>query len=118
MTCSGTSNTLPSTKHRLSTFGTALLKANRSNVTFEEIRQAIFQSDLEDFNSYVRAMLALLSLDQRDISLSKVDDTTLLVIRDAWNFFPHRPLGNRCPAEIMVEHLPRPNTDRNRQHQK
>ena len=30
--------------------GAALLKANRSNVTFEEIRQAILMSEPEDFN--------------------------------------------------------------------
>jgi hypothetical protein len=25
------------------------------------------------------------------------------VIQDAWNYFPHRFLNGRCPAEVMAE---------------
>jgi hypothetical protein len=41
-------------------------------------------------------MLAALDCDVDDI-----DERELRIIQDAWNYFPHRFLNGRCPAEVF-----------------
>jgi hypothetical protein len=31
------------------------------------------------------------------------EDAVAAVIQDAWNYFPHRSLKGRCPAEVMAD---------------
>jgi hypothetical protein len=41
-------------------------------------------------------------LAARSCEVDDTGDAMLQVIQDAWNYFPHRALGGRCPAEIMM----------------
>jgi IS30 family transposase len=50
----------------------------------------------------------LSAIDREDID--RIDDEEIQVIQDAWNYFPHRALGGKCPAEIMAEQLRRRRT--------
>jgi hypothetical protein len=36
-------------------------------------------------------------------TVEDVDDAALQVISEAWNYFPHSLLDDRCPIEIMIE---------------
>ena len=72
-----------------------------STITVDKVRNLIFEADISDFRVYLTAMLSALGCDDID----SIDESELQVIQDAWNYFPHRTLNGRCPAEIMAEKL-------------
>jgi hypothetical protein len=74
---------------------TLLLKRG-SSVPMETFRELIFEATPADNSAYLRAVLTALDCDVDDI-----DDEELRVIQDAWNYFPHRFLNGRCPAEVF-----------------
>lgn len=68
---------------------------------FETIQAMIYDFERDDFQLYLFAMLRAF----RCKSIEATDQETLQVIQDAWNYFPHRDLGNRCPAELMAQEI-------------
>ena len=83
-----------------------LLEDAESAVTIHNVKSLIFEADTSDFHAYLKAMLS--AIDREDID--RIDDEEIQVIQDAWNYFPHRALGGKCPAEIMAEQLRRRRT--------
>lgn len=61
------------------------------------LKTLIYDFDMGDSRLYLFAMLKALRFD----NIEEVDQDTLQVIQDAWNYFPHRFLDGRCPAEVM-----------------
>ena len=64
----------------------------------DTIKKMIFDFASEDFRLYLFAMLKAF----RYHDIDDIDQATLQVIQDAWNYFPHRFLNGRCPAEVMA----------------
>ena len=78
---------------------TNLLQDAESFVTIDKVKALIFEAEAPDFRTYVPAMLSALNCDNIDDS----DDVMVQVIQEAWNYFPHRSLKGRCPAEVFAE---------------
>jgi hypothetical protein len=75
-----------------------LLAAFESEATVEDVQDLILYHDGTAHPSECFADMSMLfNAGEDDL------DTLLPVIQDAWNYFPHRSLGGRCPAEIMVD---------------
>ena len=75
-----------------------LLVSFESEATVEEIKQLIFEHDGQTPPSeWLVDLVDLFRAEEADV------DSLLPVIQDAWNYFPHRSLGGRCPAEVMVD---------------
>jgi hypothetical protein len=67
-------------------------------VTLGEIKTLIFNEDAHRaFNHFVIEMTETFGADDAEL---------LALIQDAWNFFPHRRLDGRCPAELILEQSP------------
>ncbi len=79
-----------------------LLTRTKTSTTLDDIKTMIFQERGEKaFNAYLKNLWPLMeTVDRQDI-----DDDALQILEDAWNYFPHRRLGGRCPAELMAEQL-------------
>jgi hypothetical protein len=78
----------------------ALLKQAKSGATVEEVKTLVYEKgSIFSFNVYVRMVLAQLTTPGRDVDI----DTLYPVIEDAWNYFPHREFGGKCPAELFAE---------------
>src|ERR1035441_10004916 len=77
-----------------------LLKQARSSATLEDIKRAIpNESPTTGRANYFADLLAMF-----DTPLSTIDfDASAAAVQEAWNYFPHRSLNGRCPAEIMME---------------
>ncbi len=89
-----------------------LLTSFESEATLDDIKQLIFEHDGTTHPSECFVDLAiLLNAGQDDL------EPVLPLIQDAWNYFPHRSLGGRCPAEVMVD-LAVPRKPRRRKTQK
>jgi hypothetical protein len=79
-----------------------LLVSFESEATVEDIKQLILEHDGKAHPSECFVdLIDLFRAEKADV------DFLLPVIQDAWNYFPHRSLGGRCPAEVMVD-LARP----------
>jgi hypothetical protein len=76
-----------------------LLQGAKSHKTLDDVSNLIFEGEATDFRLYLTAMLATFNCTDLD----DLDETVLQVIQDAWNYFPHRCLNGRCPAEIMMQ---------------
>ena len=74
-----------------------LLKRRGSTATVEDIEKLVLTHDTAKHPAECFAAIAL-TLDAGADEL----ESLIPVIQDAWNYFPHRSLGGRCPAEIMV----------------
>jgi hypothetical protein len=75
-----------------------LLVSFDSEATVEEIKRLILEHDGTTHPSECFAdLIDLFRAGKDDL------DSLLPVIQDAWNYFPHRSLGGRCPAEVMVD---------------
>jgi hypothetical protein len=70
-------------------------------LTAERIQQVVFEADNTDLQTFISFMLAALSCNEID----DVDQATLQLIQDAWNYFPHRCLDGKCPAELMARSI-------------
>lgn len=74
-----------------------MLRRSQSFLTIGEVKALVFEADVPQFRTYLAALLAALGYDR----LADADDSVLQVIQDAWNYFPHRFLDGRCPAEVF-----------------
>ena len=77
----------------------ALVRAHRSAATLEQITTMIFEEDPEraSFSTYLDVLVYLTG--------APIDDHVLQILEDSWNYFPHRRLGGRCPAEVFGARL-------------
>src|SRR5262249_19245788 len=80
------------TEERLATLMHALFRRSP-----DAVRCLVFEGDPANYRTYLSTMLTWLGHD----SIATVDEEELQVIQDAWNYFPHRNLDGRCPAEFM-----------------
>ncbi len=82
-----------------------LLGRYGSTATPNDIKALIFGQDHTNRPSqWVADLVVIFKAPSEDIG------SLLPVIQDAWNYFPHRSLGGRCPAETFAElaRAPRP----------
>jgi hypothetical protein len=75
-----------------------LLDNVKNAASLDTIRDIIYDFAGEEFQLYLVIMLKAFRYDDID----DVDQATLQVIQDAWNYFPHRSLDGRCPAVGFV----------------
>jgi hypothetical protein len=80
-----------------------LLKAAKSSTTLNDVAHMISEAETEDFAGYVSTMMMVLNCPELD----NHEDGTLATIQDAWNYFPHRALNGRSPAEILMRDTPK-----------
>jgi hypothetical protein len=74
-----------------------LLRRFGSEATAEDITQMILEHDETMSPSECLANLIMLfNASENDL------DSLLPVVQEAWNYFPHRSLHGRCPAEVMT----------------
>jgi hypothetical protein len=76
-----------------------LLDNVENAASLDTIKGLIYDFESDEFKLYLFAMMK--PFRYKDID--DVDEATLQVIQDAWNYFPHRFLNGRCPAEVMAE---------------
>jgi hypothetical protein len=76
-----------------------LLDNVENAASLDTIKGLIYDFESDEFKLYLFAMLKAFRYKEID----DVDQATLQVIQDAWNYFPHRFLNGRCPAEVMAE---------------
>lgn len=74
------------------------LRRANSFLTLGQVMALVFEADAQASRSYLEAMLTAFDTDVDD-----VDQSLLQLFQDAWNFFPHRFLDGRCPAELFDE---------------
>jgi len=75
-----------------------LLLRSKSGVTLDNVQSLIFDES-DKFAVYLPRLLAFFDSADNGINI----DTLLPVIQDAWNYFPHRSLDGRSPAEVFAE---------------
>ena len=57
----------------------------------------VFEHDgVTDPSECLADLLMLFNAGEDDL------DHLLSVVQESWNYFPHRSLGGRCPAEVMI----------------
>jgi hypothetical protein len=82
------------------------LKNTASFLNVEKVRALVFESDASMARTFLSAMLTAFDCD-----IDTLDRELLYLIQDAWDYFPHRFLQGRCPAETMIalfqDELPR-----------
>lgn len=76
-----------------------LLDYVENSASLNSIKKLIYDFERDGSKLYLLAMLRAFRFDK----IEDVDQDTLQVIQDAWNYFPHRFLNGRCPAEVMEE---------------
>ena len=74
------------------------LRRANSVLTLQQVMAFTFESDPQGHRAYLELMLTAFDTDVDD-----VDQSLLQLFQDAWNFFPHRFLDGRCPAELFDE---------------
>ena len=78
----------------------ALLKQSGSGATVDQFKKFIYEKgSVISLGDYVSATLRQFPTRRRDVDV----DTRLSVPTDAWNYFPHRARGGKCPAELVSE---------------
>lgn len=75
----------------------ALQKAG-SFLNVEKVMCLVFESDASAAPTFLSAMLTAFDGD-----VATANSEILYLIQDAWNYFPHRFLNGRCPAEVMAD---------------
>jgi hypothetical protein len=83
-----------------------LLEQAHTGVPVDLIKSVIFDYSHKRFNLYVRQLFAMFDSSPHPIG----EDILLPVIADAWNYFPHKSLNGRSPAEVMAEQMRPPGT--------
>src|SRR6476660_1204488 len=78
-----------------------LLQESEVGLPLDAVQNLIFEYNHARFKTYVAQMLALF----RSAGHLADEDAVVAVIQDAWNYFPHRSLNGRCPAEVMADLL-------------
>ena len=99
-------NSIVQYREMLSTRISFLLERFGSTATVEDFKRIILEHDEARHPSECFGdLLMLFSAGEEDL------DHLLPVVQEAWNYFPHRSLGGRCPAIAMVD-LAQPRTRR------
>jgi hypothetical protein len=70
-----------------------LLKKVKSDFTFEDVKDAIYNETETDDMTKIVAMFDTGESDE----LSNILD----IVTDAWNYFPHKALGGKSPEEML-----------------
>jgi hypothetical protein len=78
-----------------------LLQMPGIDVPLDVIKFLIFDYHHTRFNDYTAQLLAMFALSERPLD----ERFVLSIIEDAWNYFPHRSLNGRSPAEVTAEQL-------------
>lgn len=73
-----------------------LLEQTESNFCLEDIKEIIYNEEDQDDLTDVIAMF--------DRGQPEEMETTLELVTDAWNYFPHKSLGGLCPMEKVKEY--------------
>ena len=71
------------------------LQKSASFLNVEKVRCLVFESNASAATTFLSAMLTAL-----DCELQTIDTEFLYLIEDVWDYFPHRFLQGRCPAEV------------------
>ncbi|MGB7958246.1 MAG: hypothetical protein WCF77_05430 [Minisyncoccia bacterium] len=72
----------------------ALLKKVKSDFTFKDVTDAIYN---ETEQGDLTKMIAMFDTGEGD-ELSNILD----ILTDAWNYFPHKSLGGKSPEEMLL----------------
>ena len=72
----------------------ALLKKVKSDFTFEDVKDAIYNETEQGDMTRIIAMFDTGKMDE----LNNILD----VVTDAWNYFPHKALGGKSPKEMLL----------------
>jgi hypothetical protein len=68
-----------------------------SFLNVEKVSYLVFECDASAARTFLSAMLTAF-----DCHVTTAGPEILYLIQDAWDFFPHRFLQGRCPAELIV----------------
>lgn len=72
-----------------------LIKKTKSDISLEEIQDIIYdETDFDDLNDIIRMF---------DMGSPYELQNIIETLNDAWNYFPHRVLNGRCPAEVIEQ---------------
>ena len=74
-----------------------MLKETESDFTLDHVRDVIFHEEDND------DMMKVVAMFDRGGDASELSDV-LELVTDAWNYFPHKVLGNISPAEKLLEY--------------
>jgi hypothetical protein len=78
----------------------ALLKQSGSGASVEQFKKFIYdKGSVISFGDFVSLAFREFPTRRRDVDI----DTRLAVLTDAWNYFPHKARGGKCPAELTAE---------------
>jgi hypothetical protein len=79
----------------------ALLEKSKSNATLDDIKDYMF-NQIHDTppRIWLYDATKLFGLGPDPVEM---DNAELMVLEDSWNYFPHRSLNGRSPAEIFLE---------------
>jgi hypothetical protein len=78
----------------------ALLKQSGSGSTVEQFKTFIYEKgSVISLGDFVAVAFREFPTRRRDVDI----ETRLAVLTDAWNYFPHRARGGKCPAELFAE---------------
>ncbi len=74
-----------------------MLKETESDFTLDHVRGAIYNEEDND------DMMKVVAMFDRGGDASELSNI-LELVTDAWNYFPHKVLGDISPAEVLLEH--------------
>jgi hypothetical protein len=74
-----------------------LLDKAQTGLKADAIQSLVFDYHHTRSDAYAAQMLSLFASSKSPLD----DDEVISVTRDAWNYFPHRSLMGRCPAELL-----------------
>ena len=74
-----------------------MLKETESDFTLDHVRDAIYNEEDND------DMMKVMAMFDRGGDATEIENV-LELVTDAWNYFPHKVLGDISPAEKLLEH--------------
>jgi translation elongation factor EF-1alpha len=80
-------------RREIEKYTVALLKKVKSDFTFKDVTDAIYN---EKERGDLTKMIAMFDTGEGD-ELSNILD----ILTDAWNYFPHKALGGKSPEEML-----------------
>ena len=80
-------------RREIEEYTVALLKKVKSDFTFKDVTDAIYN---ETEQGDLTKMIAMFDTGEGD-ELSNILD----ILTDAWNYFPHKALGGKSPEEML-----------------
>lgn len=86
-------------RKRIEVLLAGLLHQSGHTASLDDIKTLIFEFDHDGFDLYVRYFLQVFESHKNTVDI----DAAVPIIQHAWNYFPHRFLDGRCPAEVVNE---------------